>query len=62
MEGEQELHKMSTEKFVVTSMRPSTVFGASSKFRSDIVFNNLVACAYTTGKIEIKRMGVHGDQ
>ena len=55
--AEQELHKMSTEDFVVTSMRPSTVFGASPRFRSDIVFNNLVACAYTTGKIEIMSDG-----
>ena len=38
-------------------MRPSTVFGASPSFRSDIVFNNLVASAYTTGKIEIKSDG-----
>ena len=37
--------------------RPSTVFGASPRLRCDIVFNNLVACAYTTGKIEIKSDG-----
>ena len=52
--AEQQLHLMSTDSFVVTSMRPSTVFGASPRLRCDIVFNNLVACAYTTGKIEIK--------
>ena len=51
--AEQELHKMTTSDFVVTSFRPSTVFGASPRLRCDIVFNNLVACAYTTGKIEI---------
>ena len=28
-------------------------FGASPRLECDIVFNNLVACAYTTGKIEI---------
>lgn len=55
--AEQDLHKMSSEEFVVTSMRPSTVFGASPRFRCDIVFNNLVACAYTTGKIEIMSDG-----
>ena len=32
--------------------RPSTVY-ASPRLRCDIVFNNLVACAYTTGKIEV---------
>lgn len=55
--AEQELHGMSTDDFVVTSMRPSTVFGASPRLRCDIVFNNLVACAYTTGKIEIMSDG-----
>ena len=55
--AEQYLHKMSTASFVVTSMRPSTVFGVSPRLRCDIVFNNLVACAYTTGKIEIMSDG-----
>ena len=55
--AEQELHSMSSESFVVTSFRPSTVFGASPRLRCDIVFNNLVACAYTTGKIEIMSDG-----
>ena len=56
-DAEQKLHKMSSEDFVVTSFRPSTVFGASPRLRCDIVFNNLVACAYTTGKIEIMSDG-----
>ena len=55
--AEQQLHSMSTDDFVVTSLRPSTVFGASPRLRCDIVFNNLVACAYTTGKIEIMSDG-----
>ena len=55
--AEQQLHSMSTNNFVVTSLRPSTVFGASPRLRCDIVFNNLVACAYTTGKIEIMSDG-----
>jgi hypothetical protein len=42
--------------------RPSTVFGASPRLRCDIVYNSLVACAYTTGKIEILSDGLHGDQ
>jgi len=52
-EAEKAINKMSNEDFIVTSFRPSTVFGASPRLRCDIVFNNLVACAYTTGKIEI---------
>ena len=55
--AEQQLHSMSKDDFVVTSLRPSTVFGASPRLRCDIVFNNLVACAYTTGKIEIMSDG-----
>lgn len=55
--AEQELHSMTCDEFVVTSMRPSTVFGASPRLRCDIVFNNLVACAYTTGRIEIMSDG-----
>ncbi len=48
---------LASEQFVVVCLRPSTVFGASPRLRCDIVFNNLVACAYTTGKIEIKSDG-----
>lgn len=56
-EAEKKLKELGTDNFVVVCFRPSTVFGASSKLRCDIVFNNLVACAYTTGKIEIKSDG-----
>jgi len=55
--AEQQLNGMSTDDFVITSFRPSTVFGASPRLRCDIVFNNLVACAYTTGRIEIMSDG-----
>lgn len=56
-DAEVALNKLQTPDFTVTSFRPSTVFGASPRLRCDIVFNNLVACAYTTGKIEIKSDG-----
>ena len=56
-EAEQVLSTMTSDNFVVTSFRPSTVFGASPRLRCDIVFNNLVASAYTTGKIEIMSDG-----
>ncbi len=55
--AECQLKKMSSGNFAVVCLRPSTVFGAGPKLRCDIVFNNLVACAYTTGKIEIKSDG-----
>lgn len=54
---ENELKKLGDNNFVTVCMRPSTVFGVSPRLRCDIVFNNLVACAYTTGKIEIKSDG-----
>jgi len=56
-DAECELKKLGSDDFTVVCFRPSTVFGASPKLRCDIVFNNLVACAYTTGKIEIKSDG-----
>jgi nucleoside-diphosphate-sugar epimerase len=56
-DAELRLKEMATDKFLVTAFRPSTVFGVSPRLRCDIVFNNLVACAYTTGKIEIKSDG-----
>ena len=56
-DAEVALNKLQTKDFLVTSFRPSTVFGASPRLRCDIVFNNLVASAYTTGKIEIMSDG-----
>jgi nucleoside-diphosphate-sugar epimerase len=56
-DAELALNQMLSDDFLVVSFRPSTVFGASPRLRCDIVFNNLVACAYTTGKIEIKSDG-----
>lgn len=56
-DAEQKLATLGTDEFVCVSFRPSTVFGASPRLRCDIVFNNLVACAHTTGKIEIKSDG-----
>jgi len=52
-DAECALKKLADENFIVVCFRPSTVFGVSPRFRADIVFNNLVGCAYTTGKIEI---------
>ncbi len=51
--AEQEIMQMATKDFCVSALRPSTVFGPSPRFRADIVFNNLVSCAYTSKKIEI---------
>ena len=56
-DAELQLKELANENFTIVCFRPSTVFGASPRLRCDIVFNNLVACAYTTGKIEIKSDG-----
>lgn len=56
-EAELSLKELQTDHFFVVAFRPSTVFGLSPRLRCDIVFNNLVACAYTTNKIEIKSDG-----
>lgn len=55
--AELQLKTLINQDFIVVCFRPSTVFGASPRLRCDIVFNNLVACAYTTGRIEIKSDG-----
>ena len=56
-DAEVALKKMHADDFTVVCFRPSTVFGASPRLRCDIVFNNLVASAYTTGKVEVKSDG-----
>ena len=56
-DAECALQTMNSPDFTIVCFRPSTVFGAGPKLRCDIVFNNLVACAFTTGRIEIKSDG-----
>lgn len=56
-QAELALKAMATPEFTVVCFRPSTVFGASPRLRCDIVFNSMVACAYTTGRVEIKSDG-----
>ena len=51
--AEQRLAALCDDDFAAVFFRPSTVFGASPRLRCDIVYNNMVACAYTTGRIEI---------
>ena len=52
-EAEKKIKNLDNNDFTVVMFRPSTVFGVSPRLRCDIVYNSLVACAYTTGKIEI---------
>jgi nucleoside-diphosphate-sugar epimerase len=55
--AECEMGRMGNDDFTVTFFRPSTVFGASPALRCDIVYNNLIAGAFTTGVIDIKSDG-----
>lgn len=51
--AEEGLFALAGPDFAPVSMRNATVFGASPRLRLDIVLNNLVAWAHTTGRIRL---------
>jgi nucleoside-diphosphate-sugar epimerase len=55
--AEQAIMELADDQFCVVALRPATVFGWSPRLRSDIVFNNFLAQAYTTGRIEVRGDG-----
>ena len=55
--AEYDLGKLADRNFTPVFLRPSTVYGVSPRLRLDIVLNNLVAWAHTTGVIQIKSDG-----
>ena len=55
--AEQAVLNMSGEGFAPVSMRCSTAYGVSPRLRLDIVLNNLVAWAHTTGSIRLQSDG-----
>ncbi|MEO8097260.1 MAG: SDR family oxidoreductase [Acidobacteriota bacterium] len=55
--AELELMKLATASFSPTFLRSATAYGVSERLRFDLVLNNLVAWAHTTGKIFIKSDG-----
>lgn len=55
--AEREVSKLADDKFSPTFLRNATVYGTSPRLRFDIVVNNLVAWAFTTGKIIMKSDG-----
>ena len=55
--AEEALVELAGDDFVPVSMRNATVYGVSPRLRLDIVLNNLVAWAHTTGAIRLQSDG-----
>ncbi len=55
--SERDIVPMATDDFSVTFMRNATAYGISPKLRLDLVVNNLVGWAITTGQIKIMSDG-----
>ncbi len=54
---EKDVKPMGDDKFSVTFLRNATAYGLSPKLRLDLVVNNLIGWAMTTGKIRIMSDG-----
>jgi nucleoside-diphosphate-sugar epimerase len=55
--AEHDILRLKDAKFSPSFLRPATAYGVSPRLRLDIVLNNLVACAVTTGLIVLQSDG-----
>jgi nucleoside-diphosphate-sugar epimerase len=54
---EQDVSKLADNNFCPLYLRNATAYGVSPRLRFDLVLNNLVAWAYTTGQVRLKSDG-----
>lgn len=55
--AEQAISQLADDTFTPVFLRSATAYGVSARLRFDLVVNNLVAWAYTTGRVYLKSAG-----